>query len=91
MSDDIGEWLDQLGLGEYAEAFAENQIVVDVLPRLTNDDLYDVGVKAVGQPLAATEILGKERLHPGSSVSGGFGVIFHSMAQVLTIRHVDVE
>ncbi len=39
MSDDIVEWLDQLGLGEYAEAFAENQIDVDVLPSLTNDDL----------------------------------------------------
>ena len=45
---DIAEWLEELGLGEYVEAFAENRIDADVLPTLTNDDLKDIGVVAVG-------------------------------------------
>ena len=48
MSDEVGRWLEELGLSEYAEAFAENRIDADVLPTLTNDDLKDIGVLAVG-------------------------------------------
>jgi class 3 adenylate cyclase/predicted ATPase len=45
---DIAEWLQGLGLGRYAPAFAENAINWDVLPELTADDLKEVGVAAVG-------------------------------------------
>ncbi len=45
---DVPKWLEDLGLGEYAEAFAENKIDPDVLPSLTSDDLKDIGVTAVG-------------------------------------------
>ncbi len=45
---DIRQWLEALGLGEYAEAFAENKIDGSVLSHLTNDDLKDIGVVAVG-------------------------------------------
>ena len=48
MANDIGEWLEGLGLGRYTEAFAENYIYADVLPLLTNDDLKDLGIVAVG-------------------------------------------
>ena len=48
MVDDIRQWLEELGLGEYADAFEENRIDANVLPELTNDDLKDVGVLAVG-------------------------------------------
>ena len=44
----VAEWLEGLGLGEYAEAFADNRVDADVLPHLTNDDLKDIGVMAVG-------------------------------------------
>jgi class 3 adenylate cyclase len=40
----IAEWLDHLGLSEYAERFAENKIDVAVLPHLTDQDLKDMGV-----------------------------------------------
>ena len=40
----IAEWLDHLGLSEYAERFAENKIDVSVLPHLTDQDLKDIGV-----------------------------------------------
>jgi class 3 adenylate cyclase/predicted ATPase len=45
---DIGRWLRGLGLGEYEDNFRNNRIGADVLPRLTADDLRDIGVVAVG-------------------------------------------
>ena len=41
-------WLDKLGLGQYAEAFAENNVDAETLSRLTTDDLKEIGVKSVG-------------------------------------------
>src|SRR5690348_4355223 len=48
MALDVGEWLQGLGLGEYASGFADNHIDADVLQRLTADDLRDLGVASVG-------------------------------------------
>ena len=48
MPDDVARWLEQLGLGEYAVAFAENRIDSGLLTRLTNDDLKDIGITVVG-------------------------------------------
>ncbi len=45
---DIAEWLEHLGLGEYAKAFAKNKIDANVLLSLTGDDLKEIGVVAVG-------------------------------------------
>ena len=41
----IAEWLASIGLGEYAERFAENAVDLAVLPDLTEQDLKDLGVK----------------------------------------------
>ena len=35
----IADWLQKLGLGQYAQRFAENEIDVSVLPHLTDQDL----------------------------------------------------
>src|ERR1700739_4176621 len=40
----IVEWLQQLGLGQYAKRFAENDISFSVLPDLTDQDLKEIGV-----------------------------------------------
>ncbi len=40
----IAGWLEKLGLSQYAERFAENEIEVSVLPHLTDQDLKDLGV-----------------------------------------------
>ena len=45
---DVGGWLRGLGLGQYEEKFRDNKIDADLLPRLTVDDLKDIGVSAVG-------------------------------------------
>src|SRR6516225_5278151 len=40
----IAEWLEKLGLGRYAERFAENGIDLSDLRHLTDQDLKDIGV-----------------------------------------------
>ena len=45
---DVGGWLRGLGLGQYEEQFRDNKIDADLLPRLTVDDLKDIGVSIVG-------------------------------------------
>ena len=55
----IAQWLEEIGLSEYAQRFAENGIDVSVLQHLTDQDLKDVGVllghrrkmfAAIGEP-----------------------------------------
>ena len=45
---DVGVWLRSLGLGQYEAAFRDNAIDGAVLPKLTLDDLKDLGVAIVG-------------------------------------------
>ena len=45
---DVGAWLRGLGLERYEQAFRDNEIDAAVLPRLTADDLKDMGVAVVG-------------------------------------------
>ena len=40
----IADWLEKLGLSEYADRFADNKIDVSVLPHLTDEDLKEIGV-----------------------------------------------
>jgi class 3 adenylate cyclase len=40
----IADWLQNLGMSEYAQRFAENRIDFAVLPELTDQDLKDLGV-----------------------------------------------
>ena len=40
----IADWLEKLGMSEYADRFAENKIDVSVLRHLTDQDLKDIGV-----------------------------------------------
>jgi len=41
---EIADWLEKLGMAEYAERFTENKIDVAALRHLTDQDLKDVGV-----------------------------------------------
>ena len=40
----IADWLEKLGMSEYAQRFAENRIDFSVLPDLTDQDLEKLGV-----------------------------------------------
>jgi hypothetical protein len=39
----IGDWLEKLGMSEYVQLFAENRIDFSVLPGLTDQDLEKLG------------------------------------------------
>ncbi len=45
---EITEWLRELGLEQYAPAFRDNAIDHRILPKLTAEDLKDLGVTLVG-------------------------------------------
>jgi hypothetical protein len=44
----IADWLQKLGLGQYAQRFADNDISFAVLPDLTDQDLKELGVASLG-------------------------------------------
>jgi class 3 adenylate cyclase/predicted ATPase len=48
---DVAGWLRGLGLGQYEEKFRDNKIDAELLPRLTVDDLKEIGVSALGDRL----------------------------------------
>ena len=61
----IADWLEKLGLGHYAQTFAENEIDVSVLPHLADQDLKDMGVPlgprrkilaAIGKNVGAAQV-----------------------------------
>ena len=52
----VADWLERLGLGQYAQRFAENDISFSVLPDLTDQDLKEIGVLARSSaPTAASD------------------------------------
>lgn len=63
---EITNWLGQLGLGQYAQRFAENEIDTSVLPHLTDQDLRDIGI-----PLGhRRKILAAIREHAATALAG---------------------
>src|SRR6476620_8858442 len=44
----IADWLERLGLGQYAQRFAENDVDFEILSDLTDQDLEKIGVTSVG-------------------------------------------
>jgi len=48
MPDHISEWLEQLGLGQYASNFIDNDIDVQLLAQLTDADLKELGISSLG-------------------------------------------
>jgi hypothetical protein len=44
----VADWLQKLGLGQYAQRFAENDISFVILPDLTDQDSEKIGVASLG-------------------------------------------
>jgi hypothetical protein len=47
---DIEVWRRSLGLERYVPAFRDNEIDWEVLPKLTSEDLREIGVAPIGPP-----------------------------------------
>jgi class 3 adenylate cyclase/predicted ATPase len=65
---DIGAWLRGLGLEQYEQAFRDSAIDSEILPRLTVEDLKDIGVSIVGHRRKLLEAIAvlREAGEPGS-------------------------
>ena len=50
---DVGAWLRGLGLGQYEQAFRDNDVDAGLLPTLTADDLRELGRRLARPPQAA--------------------------------------
>jgi class 3 adenylate cyclase/predicted ATPase len=44
----VADWLQNLGLGQYAQRFVESDVNFSILPDLTNQDLKELGVDSLG-------------------------------------------
>jgi class 3 adenylate cyclase/predicted ATPase len=68
----VADWLEKLGLGQYAQRFAENDISFSVLPDLTDQHLKEIGV-SLGHRLqllrAVAKLTGGEKRIPKPAVA----------------------
>src|SRR5215218_8708353 len=96
---DIDQWLLELGLGQYVEAFRANDIDGGVLRDLTSDDLEGIGIKSVGHRrklLSAITHLSHQPLDgPSGPPSSGVRVVAGARLQEaerrqLTVMFVDL-
>ena len=63
---DVRRWLESLGFGQYAEAFAANHIDADLLPDLTFEDLATLGVTSLGHRKKLMKAIAALAPPPGS-------------------------
>ena len=66
---DIDGWLRGIGLAQYAEMFRANDIDIELLGRLTNDDLKEVGVVSLGHRKKLLEAIAELGSAPASGVA----------------------
>jgi class 3 adenylate cyclase/predicted ATPase len=67
---DISAWLRGLGLERYAQAFRENAIDEAILPKLTAEDLRDLGVTAVGHRRSLLDAIAALRADTSCDTTG---------------------
>ncbi len=79
MTRDIGQWLENLGLGKYEDVFVENEIDLDALPHVGEEDLKGIGIAlgarrkllaAIAKHKAETELVA-EQVATTDRVAGG--------------------
>ena len=75
----IAEWLEKLGLGQYGHRFVEHEITLSILPDLTDADLKELGVSALGHRRlllrAIAELDGVEKRTPTHAAAATAAVI----------------
>ena len=81
----VADWLQKLGLGQYAQRFAENDISFVILPDLTDQDLEKMGVASLGHRRlllrAITDLKGGETIAPKSTNENIAPVAPHETAE----------
>jgi len=55
MSEEVSVWLNELGLGQHADAFEKNAIVWNLIPKLNHELLKEIGINSVGHRMQILE------------------------------------
>ncbi len=76
---EIAEWLQQLGFGQYAQRFTENDVDFRVLPELTEQDLKELGVslghrRLILRAIAELSSTGKGKLNAADTTQPAYCV-----------------
>ena len=77
----IADWLEKLGMSEYAQRFAENRIDFSVLRELTDQDLKELGVVLGDRRKmlrAIADIDGIEKSAPAAPATGNCSAASHT-------------
>ena len=72
MPEDVTEWLEKLGLAQYASNFTDNDIDAHLLAQLTNADLKELGISSLGHRktiLSAINSLSQNESEPTTSIT----------------------
>ena len=89
----VADWLEKLGLGQYAQRFAENDINFSILSDLTDRDLKELGVSSLGHRRqllrAIAELTSVEKNEPTPAVAAATAV-FPQSHDVAERRQVTV-
>ena len=82
---DVADWLEKLGLGQYAQRFADNDLEFGILAELTDQDLRDIGISSLGhrrQLLRAIAALDPSSApNPLAATTPGTGSVLPTAAQ----------
>ena len=95
MTASIGNWLDDIGLGKYAETFADNDIDLEILPDLSNDDLKELGLSLGHRKRLLRAIADLTPIDVSSSETMGASLATETLSQEaerrqLTVMFVDM-
>ena len=63
----VADWLEKLGLGQYAKRFAENDIDFALLTKLTDANLKELGVTSLGHRMRLLEAIGERAVASGAA------------------------
>ncbi len=72
MPEDVSEWLEKLGLAQYASNFTDNDIDAHLLAQLTDADLKELGISSLGHRktiLSAINSLSQNESAPSTSIT----------------------
>jgi class 3 adenylate cyclase/predicted ATPase len=90
----IADWLKQLGMDQYIQHFAENDIDCTILGDLTDQDLEKIGVRSLGHRRkllrAIAELKGGENITPAIAVAAAPPAAPRAAAETAERRQVTV-
>lgn len=90
MSVHLRAWLENIGLGKYADKFAENDIDFQVLPDLSDQDLVDLGVSLGHRRLLLKKAAALPAVDSDGSSSQPTAVIQKGETRQLTVMFCDL-